>query len=158
MCCIHFNYWERTHDSPSRDYTAFTCLSVKKKGKKTKRCFGSVAAQSADRSNQSDNDAVRSIPQQSSTLSYVLRHRLLTAGAKYGTESELARMDVTEWKHAVTRRLTQLPTRLCVSPVRRSPAFVTQHHSWESPRKAFFCTKHRVLDIPDISSCDIFFF
>lgn len=132
-------------------------IQCKQQNKKEGVAFGSIAAQSSAPSHQSDSNAVPSFSSQSSTLSYVLRHRLPT-GAKYGTECELAWMDVTEWKRSVSRRLTQLPTRLCVSPVRCSPASVTEHHSGENPRKASSCNKHRVLDIPDIPSCDIFFF
>lgn len=37
-------------------------------------------------------------------------------------------MKVTELKHPVSRRLTQPPVRLCVSPVWRSPASFNEHH------------------------------
>lgn len=74
-------------------------------------------------------------------LCYALRHRLQT-GAKYGTISELAWMKVTELKHSVSRRLTQPPVRLCVSPVWRSPASFSEHHFVE-PVQGILLYKHR---------------
>lgn len=74
-------------------------------------------------------------------LCYALRHRL-QRGAKYGTISELAWMKVTEWNHSVSRRLTQPPARLCVSPVWRSPASFSEHHFAEPVQGILLC-KHR---------------
>lgn len=37
------------------------------------------------------------------------------------------------------------------------PASVTEHHWWGESAQRVLLSKHRVLDIPDIPSCDIFF-
>lgn len=144
----------RAHDSPSRDYTASTCHSFKKRKKKV--LLSVLSQHKAQPRLISDSDAVRSFSQQSSTLFYVLRHRLPT-GAKYGTESELAWMDVAEWKHSSQQETHSASN----ASVRLARAVLSRIRHWASqlgePAQSVLLYKHRVLDIPDIPSCDIFF-
>lgn len=78
-------------------------------------------------SHRSDTDTIFVISYSKSLLC-AMRVTGFRQGAKYGTVSELAWMKVTELKHPVSRRLTQPPVRLCVSPVWRSPASFNEHH------------------------------